>query len=181
MSRDDALVYVALGSNVGNRAAHLALAVREMGALEGLVLSASSRVYETDPIGPGPQGCYLNAVVRGSTLLPPRVLLDALHAIERRAGRERSREERFSARTLDLDLLFYGDLRIDAPDLVVPHPRLHERSFVLEPLCELAPDMPHPILGLRLSELAARVRDPAAVRASHYAIALPGDGQQKVE
>jgi 2-amino-4-hydroxy-6-hydroxymethyldihydropteridine diphosphokinase len=96
------------------------------------------------------------------TRLEPRALLARLHEIERAAGRVRE-GPRWAARTLDLDLLFYGALVLDEAGLCVPHPRLHERAFVLEPLCELAPQLVHPRLGRRIEELALSVRDPQAV------------------
>jgi 2-amino-4-hydroxy-6-hydroxymethyldihydropteridine diphosphokinase len=122
-----------------------------------------SPLYETEPVGPGEQGFYLNAVARLSVLLEPRALLDRLLAIESAAGRERG-PERNAPRTLDLDLLLYGERRIAEPGLVLPHPRLHERGFVLEPLCDLASDLVHPVLNVTIAELARRVRDPQAVR-----------------
>jgi 2-amino-4-hydroxy-6-hydroxymethyldihydropteridine diphosphokinase len=113
--------------------------------------------------GPPGQGPYLNAVAVLTTTLAPRALLERLLAIERQAGRAR-RELRDAPRELDLDLLFYDDTRIDEPDLVVPHPRLHERGFVLEPLRDVAPGLLHPVLGEDVETLAARVRDERAVR-----------------
>ena len=154
--------YVSLGTNLGDRAAHLGLALRSLAALPTTRVVALSPVYETDPVGPPPQGPYLNAAVEIETALEPRALLDGLLAIERAAGRARS--VRDAARTLDLDLLLYADRVIDEPDLRVPHPRLAERAFVLEPLAALAPEQVHPVLGETLATLAARVRDPAAVR-----------------
>jgi 2-amino-4-hydroxy-6-hydroxymethyldihydropteridine diphosphokinase len=155
--------YVSLGTNLGDRATHLAFALRRLAALDATRVAGVSPVYETDPVGPPPQGPYLNAVVCLDTELGARDLLGALLAIERAAGRERS-EERNAARTLDLDLLLHGDLVIDEPGLVVPHPRLAERPFVLEPLAALAPTLAHPVLGETIATLAARVRDPRAVR-----------------
>ena len=154
--------YVALGSNLGDRAAHLREALRALAAAERVAILAASQLYETAPLGPA-QGWYLNAAAHLRTSLPPRQLLELLQEIEARAGRERG-PVRWSARTLDLDLLFYADGCIDEPDLIVPHPRLHERSFVLEPLRELAPDLVHPRLGATVAELAERVHDPGAVR-----------------
>ncbi|MCK7529181.1 MAG: 2-amino-4-hydroxy-6-hydroxymethyldihydropteridine diphosphokinase [Ignavibacteriales bacterium] len=114
---------------------------------------ARSGVYETDPVGPPPQGPYLNAAVKLRTCLDPRALLDRLLAIEREAGRVRS-SARDEPRTLDLDLLFFGAQRIAEPSLVVPHPRAHERPFVLEPLLEIAADLLHP--GERRDDRRAR-------------------------
>lgn len=141
------LAYVALGSNVGDRAAHLAAARAAMAGLPATSIVATSRVVETAPVGPPGQGPYLNAVDAVRTALAPRALLEALLAIERTRGRDRAVEQRHGPRTLDLDLLGYGDAvpggpaRIDAPGLQVPHPRMHERDFVLVPLSDVAPTL----------------------------------------
>ncbi len=158
--------FIALGSNLGDREARLRYAVHAIDALAGVAFARGSRVYETDAVGPGEQGAYLNAVIEVSTVLAPGDLLAALLKIERAAGRKRSEEaERWSARVLDLDLLLYGDQQIDEPGLCVPHPRMHERGFVLEPLRDVAPEHVHPALGVRFDALAAKVHDPKAVRA----------------
>jgi 2-amino-4-hydroxy-6-hydroxymethyldihydropteridine diphosphokinase len=154
--------YVSIGTNLGDRAAQLDFALRSLAALPDTRIAALSPVFETDPVGPPPQGAYLNAVVRVETALAPRALLDALLAIERAAGRERG--ARNAARTLDLDLLLYGDCIVDEPGLIVPHPRLAERAFVLEPLAALAPGLVHPELGESIATLAARARDTRSVR-----------------
>jgi 2-amino-4-hydroxy-6-hydroxymethyldihydropteridine diphosphokinase len=156
-----AVACVGLGSNLGDRAGQLARALEALRATPGVARLEASRLYETEPVGP-PQGRYLNAAARLETTLGPRSLLARLLAIERAAGRVRG-TERNAPRTLDLDLLLYGDLCLEEPDLVLPHPRLHQRAFVLEPLCELAPELLHPVLGATIGALAARVRDPAAV------------------
>lgn len=140
------LVAVALGSNLdselGDRASHLDFARAQLATLPGTTLLAVSKDYETAPVGrtPGQDagGPYLNAAVTLETNLAPRPLLEALLDIERQRGRDRDAEQRWGPRTLDLDLLLYGDLVIDTPGLEVPHPRLHERRFVLEPLAEVA-------------------------------------------
>lgn len=147
-------IAIALGSNLGDRAAHLDHAVARLhGLLRGL---RSSRYHETVPVGAdGPQALFLNAAVVGTTLLPPRALLDALLGIEAERGRERPRP--LAPRTLDLDLILYGDAVIREEGLVVPHPRFRERRFVLEPLAEVAPDLVDPVTALTVAELLARV------------------------
>lgn len=156
-------VFVSLGSNLGDREAHFALALRRLAALPDTAVEALSPVFETDPVGPPPQGPFLNAVAELRTGLDPRALLESLLDIEREAGRTRE-ATRWLARPLDLDLLLYGERVIDESGLTVPHPRLDERPFVLEPLMSLAPRLVHPLHGTRVDELAARVRDPHAVR-----------------
>lgn len=155
--------YVSIGTNLGDRDAHLALALRRLAELPETDVAGVSPVFETDPVGPPPQGPFLNAVVRLRTRLAPGALLAALLAIEREAGRTRG-AERNAARTLDLDLLLHGDLVLDEPGLTLPHPRLAERAFVLEPLAALAPALVHPVSGVAIAELAARARSPRAVR-----------------
>jgi 2-amino-4-hydroxy-6-hydroxymethyldihydropteridine diphosphokinase len=155
--------FVSLGSNLGDREAHLRRALDALRATRGIQWLAVSRIYETEPVGPPPQGFYLNAVAEIETGLEPRDLLDRLLQIEVEEGRIR-RGVRDEARTLDLDLLIFADRCIAEEGLIVPHPRMQERGFVLEPLCELAPQWVHPISGRTVAELAARVRDPAAVR-----------------
>ena len=127
--------FLGLGSNLGDRWAHLRAAVA---ALPDVV--AVSPVYETSPVGgPEDQGPYLNCVVELSTELGPRELLGVAQRLEAAAGRER--HERWGPRTLDVDVLLVDDLTVDEPDLVVPHPRMWERRFVLAPLADLAPDL----------------------------------------
>jgi len=131
-------VYLGLGSNLGDRLAHLQGAVDGLAATPGVRLVAVSAVYETEPVGgPADQGEYLNAVVAMETALPPRRLLEIAQRLEADAGRVRA--ARWGPRTLDVDVLLVGDERVDEPDLVVPHPRLSERGFVLAPLSDLDP------------------------------------------
>lgn len=131
--------YLALGSNLGDRLAHLQQAVDGLRAEPGVEVIAVSGVYETDPVGGPPQPPYLNAVVAAETALDARGLLGVARRLEDLAHRERS--ERWGPRTLDVDVLLVGDERVDEPDLVVPHPRMYERDFVLAPLADVAPDL----------------------------------------
>ena len=154
--------FIGLGANLGDPGEQLRGALAALDAIPGTRLTRASSLWRTAPVGHTAQPDFVNAVAEVETTRAPRALLDALLAIERGAGR--SRGERNAARTLDLDLLLYGDERIDEPDLVVPHPRLAERAFVLEPLAALAPALLHPGLGVSIATLAERVRDPHAVR-----------------
>jgi 2-amino-4-hydroxy-6-hydroxymethyldihydropteridine diphosphokinase len=138
--------YVGLGANLGDRERTLSAAVDAFGTEEGIEVVAVSTLRETDPVGVGEQPRYLNGVAELKTTLPSRRLLERLLALEQRFGRVRVPGEH-GPRTLDLDLLLYGDEEIDEPGLTVPHPRLHERRFVLEPLAELAPGLVVPGRG----------------------------------
>jgi 2-amino-4-hydroxy-6-hydroxymethyldihydropteridine diphosphokinase len=130
--------YVGLGANLGDRERTLLGAIADLDAEEGIDVVAVSTLHETEPVGVGEQPLFLNGAAALDTTLAATELLDRLLAIEERLGRVRVPGEH-GPRTLDLDLLLYGDAEIDAPGLVVPHPRLHERRFVLEPLVELDP------------------------------------------
>jgi 2-amino-4-hydroxy-6-hydroxymethyldihydropteridine diphosphokinase len=130
---------VGLGSNLGERAAHLDAALAALADTGGVEVLAVSSYHETEPVGGPPgQGRYLNAVAEIETTLTPRQLLARLQEIERQRGRDRGREVRHGPRTLDLDLLTFGRRRFEDPDLIVPHPRMAERAFVQAPLAELA-------------------------------------------
>ncbi|MEX0816503.1 MAG: 2-amino-4-hydroxy-6-hydroxymethyldihydropteridine diphosphokinase [Gaiellales bacterium] len=148
--------YVGLGANVGNRRENLDRAVELLAAEPGVRVLAVSSVRETDPVGYEDQPRFLNAACALETELGPRELLERLLAIERALGRERA-GPRFGPRTIDLDLLLYGNETLDEPGLTVPHPRLAERLFVLEPLYELAPDLVLPdgraVRDLRAAQL----------------------------
>ena len=156
-----AQVFLGLGSNLGDRLAALDEAV---GRLDGLGFHATRRssTWQTEPVGGPPQGWFLNAVVEGETSLEPEALLQACLETEGAMGRVRA--ERNGPRLIDVDILLYGEERRDEPGLAIPHPRLHERRFVLEPLHEIAPALRHPVLGLTVAELLQRCPDTSAVR-----------------
>jgi len=154
-------VYLSLGSNVGERAAHVARAVEALGAAGVRVLRRSS-LYATEPVDLRTQSWFLNCVVEAETELMPRQLLRVVQGIERALGRRRL--VRRGPRTIDIDILFYGGDIIRARDLVIPHPRIAERRFVLVPLRELAPSLHHPALRKTASELLAATRDRSQVR-----------------
>ena len=146
-----------LGSNLGDRRGHLRRALALLGEAPGVRVAAVSRFLETEPEG-GPPGQrrYLNACCVIRTALPPRELLALALEIERRCGRIRG--AKWGPRTLDVDILFYDQLVLEEPGLVIPHPRLAGRAFVLEPLAEVAPDWLHPALGLTVRQLRERLR-----------------------
>ena len=143
--------YVGLGANLGDREGTIRRAVALLGAEPGVEVVAVSALRETDPVGYADQPRFLNGAAAVETELAPRELLDRLLAVERELGRVRGEGPRYGPRAIDLDLLLYGDQVVDLPGLTVPHPRLAERRFVLEPLHELDP-------GLRLPDGRA-VRD----------------------
>lgn len=157
-----ARAYVGMGSNLGDRAGSLLVGVRGMLAANLRVARLSS-VYETEPVGvEDTQPAFLNMVAElDAPLPPPEELLRLLLSVERDAGRRRERP--LAPRTLDLDLLLYGDRRLGTDTLTLPHPRLHQRRFVLAPLAELVPDSPHPTLGKTFAELLATVGDDSRV------------------
>ncbi|MEQ8844102.1 MAG: 2-amino-4-hydroxy-6-hydroxymethyldihydropteridine diphosphokinase [Phycisphaerales bacterium] len=139
-------VCIALGANLGDRAAAIERAIDAIRRRTDAQIIARSPMERTRAVGPGKQPDYLNAAIRIQTTLEPRPLLDALLAIERDLGRVRDPDERWGPRTIDLDILLIDDMIIDEPGLTVPHPRLHERRFVLEPLAAVAAERMHPTL-----------------------------------
>jgi 2-amino-4-hydroxy-6-hydroxymethyldihydropteridine diphosphokinase len=154
------VVYIALGTNLGNRPDNLRAA---LGTLPPEVsVLAESHVYETPPWGYEDQPAFLNMVVKAETSLEPGALLKYLKQLEVQLGREGN--FRWGPRLIDLDILFYDDLIIDTPPLVIPHPRLHERAFVLVPLADVAPEYVHPLLGECIWDLLQRI-DVSGIKA----------------
>lgn len=152
------IAYIAMGANLGAREQTLREALKLLAANQYVQVLKVSSFLETKAVGGPPnQPNYLNAAASLETTLSPRQLLDLLLEIERKLGRVRSTPERNQPRTIDLDVLLFDDRVINEPELVVPHPRMHERKFVLKPLSEIAPDLKHPILGKCTAELLSAV------------------------
>lgn len=154
--------YIALGSNLGDRELNLLRAVAEVGRLPECRVTALSSFYETSPVGNVEQDAFYNAVLKLSTGLPPRTLLTHLLRIETDSFK-RTRTVFHGPRRMDLDLLLYGTEIIAEEDLIVPHPRIAERRFVLQPLCEIAPELVHPVSGITVRELLASLHSDETV------------------
>lgn len=162
VARAPVTAYVALGANLGDARAAVSQALRDLGTLAQTSLVAASRLYRSAPVDAGGPD-FINAVAQLQTSLSAPALLDALQALESAAGRQRP--YRHAPRTLDLDLLLYGDARIDSPRLVVPHPRMEQRAFVLRPLAELAPALVTPAVLAAVREQACI---PLSTSESHH-------------
>ena len=152
-------IFIALGSNVGDRELNLLQAVAEIARIPAARVTALSPFYDTEPVGMGGADNFLNAVLRLESSQAPDELLSELLRIERETF-QRQRSNRVAPRRMDLDILFYGSAQIDRPPaLVIPHPRLHERRFVLEPLADIAPEFMHPLLHKTARTLLAELDD----------------------
>ena len=158
--------YVGIGSNLGDRLDFMRRAIDEL-ERDGIVVADRSSVYESPGIGFEEQPDYLNAVISIQTDLSPSQLLEAMLSVEKRLGRKR--ERKWGPRTIDLDLLLYGNLIISEPGLEVPHPRMLERGFVILPLCEINPRIRHPVKDLLIADWA-RTCDDGTVKSGAYII-----------
>jgi len=156
-------IFIALGSNIGDREGNILRSVAEIAKISGSRVTALSSFYDTEPVGMGETNNFFNAVLRLESCLLPKELLTELMRIETDTfGRKRFNG--VEPRSIDLDILFYGEEEINnPPGLVIPHPRLQERRFVLEPLAEIAPDFRHPVLGKTVNELLAGLQDTSKV------------------
>ncbi len=154
-----AKVYIGIGSNLGDRGRNIADAVNCLKQEKSLNLTKQSSLYETEAVGGSPQGKFLNGALDIETALPPRDLLKKLKAIEKKLGRDSNKANpalgwvKWAPRVIDLDILLYGDLILNEPALIIPHPLMHERVFVLRPLAEIAPEVKHPVLKKTVKEL----------------------------
>ena len=154
------IVYLSLGSNIGDRENHLREAIRRIGGL-GRVTSISS-FYETEPVEVTDQAWFLNCAVALETAIPPARLMLELLGIERGMGRQRNQKK--GPRSIDIDILLFGDTVVNTPDVTIPHPAMQQRRFVLEPLAEIAPDLRHPVSNKTVRELLDQLPPGQVVR-----------------
>ena len=149
-------VYAGLGSNLGNKRENIIRAIDRIDAYEGICVREKSGFYDTTPVGGPPQPDYVNCVIRLETEVEPQTLLKEFKKIEIEQGRRSG--VRWGPRVVDLDILLYGDRVVNDHNLKIPHERMHERVFVLEPLCEISPDIKHPVSGISISELWEKLK-----------------------
>ena len=158
------MAYIGLGANLGNPLISLRKADQYLqGHHPYIRVVARSPFYRTEPVGPIRQSWYVNGVIVLESRMGPRALLRLLHHLEARCGRDRRQERRWGPRPLDLDLLFYGSRVVHSRDLSLPHPRLHQRCFVLRPLADVAPDFVHPVFGKTVDTMLQEVDDDSSV------------------
>jgi 2-amino-4-hydroxy-6-hydroxymethyldihydropteridine diphosphokinase len=160
------VAYIGFGSNIGDRLKHIQNAIHALSKTEGITLQEISSVYKTDPVGYETQEPFLNGIAAIQTSLSPLSLLHTLKDIEIAVGRQH--RIRWGPREIDLDLLIYGDLRLQTEKLVVPHPEMHLRRFVLAPLAEIAPDLVHPVFQETIETLLEHLEDDKSVTKTAY-------------
>ena len=148
-----AVAYLSLGSNIGDKVGYLQQAVQRLTTSGLVTVVRSSAFYETEPWGNKDLDWFVNAVIEVKTKLSPRELLNLCKTTERQVGRVEQNTDKYEARKIDIDILFYGDLTVNEPDLKIPHEHLHERAFVIVPLLELIPDYEHPKYNKSLLQL----------------------------
>jgi 2-amino-4-hydroxy-6-hydroxymethyldihydropteridine diphosphokinase len=151
---------LSIGSNIGDKLAHLRRGLALLELSGAARISARSRFFRTRPVDFEDQDWFVNAAVVLQTALPPRALLAALKAIERQVGRRR-KSVRFGPRVLDMDIVLYDDLAMESEELTIPHPRMHKRRFVLMPICDIDPRIVHPVLQKSMAVLLTELEDPA--------------------
>jgi 2-amino-4-hydroxy-6-hydroxymethyldihydropteridine diphosphokinase len=172
------IAFIGIGSNMGNPAGACRKAVEQVVQTPGISLIRSSSLYRTEPVGNKEQEWFINAVAEIRTTLTARHLLEALRCIERRMGRTHGLK--WGPRIIDLDLLLYGREMHQEEGLVIPHPELHRRAFVLVPFCEIASYVIHPAFGVSMSGLMQRLQDPGRVELYHDANETKGSGRESV-
>lgn len=156
------IAFLSLGTNMGDRLANLQAAIHQLSLTDSLEMKKVSSIYETEPVGYKEQANFLNMVVKIETMLSPELLLDRCLAIEKELGRVR--EIKWGPRTIDLDILLYNNDNIETEQLKIPHPRMHERAFVLIPLLEIEEDIHHPIFNTPLIQHLDKIFDKEGVR-----------------
>jgi 2-amino-4-hydroxy-6-hydroxymethyldihydropteridine diphosphokinase len=152
------IAYIGVGSNIGNKAENCRKGIEAIDGVEGCTVEAQSPLYETEPVYLEDQDWFVNGVAKIGTDLASEMLFEKLKKIEQRLGRQRE-GVRFGPRALDLDILFYDDIVLRSGSIEIPHPKLHERRFVLRPLCDVAPELIHPVLGKSIRSLLSGLQD----------------------